>query len=91
VETHLYVSRNHICEIQTQNHARGMMEEGGREHNFSDNSLPDIAGVPLVLDDRLMEDENEELGDVEGDLERYRSRVAARTVFHQPRGDNDTM
>lgn len=63
---------------------------------MGDNALDDplsngIPGTPLVLDDTPIEDENEALEDVEGDIERYRSRAAARTVFHHQRGDNDTM
>lgn len=68
------------------------MDEGGGGSNSSDDSLPNkLAAVPLVLDDTPMEEENEILEDVEEDIERHRSRVAARTIFHQPRGDNDTM
>ncbi len=60
--------------------------------NTLDNPLPGTAsGIPLVLDDRLVVDEKEVLEDIEGDIEQYRSRVAARTIFHQPRADNDTM
>jgi hypothetical protein len=67
------------------------MDEGGGGGNSSDDSLPNKLAVPLVLDDTPMEEENEILEDVEEDIERHRNRVASRTIFHQPRGDNDTM
>lgn len=47
---------------------------------------------PLAVDDNLMEDvrsEGEE--DVEDEIERYGKGGTARTVFHQRRGENDTM
>ncbi|CZR58932.1 related to methyltransferase [Phialocephala subalpina] len=60
----------------------------------SEDSLPTkIAAVPLVLDDDLMIDvDNEAYENIDIEEELVRSRVnAARTLFHQPRGDNDTV
>jgi hypothetical protein len=62
--------------------------------NSSEDSLPTrIAAVPLVLDDNLIvgdDDDDENLEDLEEEI--VRSRItAARTLFHQPRGDDDTL
>ncbi len=64
---------------------------GVRQRNSSEDSLQ--RRIPsLVVDDNPMEDVWSEGGeDVEDEIERYRKGGAARTVFHQPRGENDTM
>jgi hypothetical protein len=56
-----------------------------------ENGLPhEQAPVPLELDDAPM-DENDDLDDIAEDIERVRSHTAARTLFHQPRTDADTV
>lgn len=60
--------------------------------NSLEDSLPTrVAAIPLVLDDRLMVDEDDDdLEDIEEDIIRRRV-TTARTLFHQVRGDDDTL
>jgi hypothetical protein len=65
------------------------------ENHSSEDSLPTrIAAVPLVLDDNPLDvDDDEDPEDLE-DLEEViiRHRITtARSLFHKPRGDDDTM
>lgn len=54
-------------------------------HTLSNNSSPTREkGLPLVLDDM---DGDE---DLEEDLARFQAR-AARTLYHQPRSESDTL
>lgn len=63
-----------------------MMEGEGEGPDFLDDSLP----RNLTVDDEQM-DEDEALEDIEEDIERIRNRTTPRTLFRQPRGDNDTV
>lgn len=63
------------------------------DFDYYESSPTLIPAEPLVLDDNAMDgsaDEDEDMEDFEEELVRHRMRVA-RTLFHQPRGDNDTM
>ena len=63
---------------------------GGAVKTFEDPLPHEQAPVPLVLDDDPM-NENADLEHVMEDIERVRSRTAARTLYHQPRTDADTV
>jgi hypothetical protein len=54
------------------------------------NAVEDFLPSDLAVDDEPMDD-NETLEDVEQDIERVRNRAPARTLFRQPRSDNDTV
>lgn len=72
--------------------ARSM--NGAPAGTSSEESLPtQIAAVPLILDDDpVLDVDTEAYEDIDIEEEIERSRVnAARTLFHQPRGDNDTV
>ncbi len=60
--------------------------------SYSSDSVPlRIPAEPLVLDDTPMDgDEPEDLEDPEVEMVRRRVNIA-RTLFHQPRGDSDTV
>lgn len=63
----------------------------GATGSSSEDSLPTkISAVPLVLDDDPTSIDNEAYEDMEEEIVRQRVH-AARTLFHQPRGDNDTV
>lgn len=65
----------------------GIAQAGGS----SDDSLPTkIAAIPLVLDDDSMSVDSRDCPELEEEFVRQRPN-AARTLFHQPRGDNDTV
>jgi hypothetical protein len=67
------------------------MEGEGETVNALEGLLPNnLAAVPLVPDDDPM-GENEALYNFEEDVERMRNRAPARTLFHQPHSDNDTV
>jgi hypothetical protein len=69
------------------------MENRQQRNSSSEDSLPaKITAVPLVLDERTIDvdDDDDELDDLEEGIVRHRIN-AARTLFHQPREDNDTM
>jgi hypothetical protein len=67
------------------------MEREGETVNASEDLLPNnLEAVPLVPDDDPM-GENEALHNFEEDVEKMRNRASARTIFHQPRSDNDTV
>lgn len=63
---------------------------GGVVKPFEDPLPHEQAPVPLELDDDTM-DENDDLNDFVEDIERVRSNTAARTLYHQPRTDADTV
>lgn len=64
---------------------------GVQAGSSSEDSLPTkIAAIPLVLDDDPMSINSDACEDLEEEIVRRRVR-AARTLFHQPRGDNDTV
>lgn len=64
---------------------------GAQAGSSSEDSLPTrIAAIPLVLDDDSMSIDSEGCEDLEEEIVRQRVH-AARTLFHQPRGDNDTV
>ncbi len=67
------------------------VEEPGRAVKPFEGALPHgQAPVPLELDVGPM-DENDDLNDFAEDIERVRSNTAARTLYHQPRTDADTV
>ncbi|KAG4419764.1 hypothetical protein IFR04_007074 [Cadophora malorum] len=60
-------------------------------HNFSNHSSPTReTELPLVLDEDQIDDEMDDDEDLGEDLVRYRVQ-AARTLFHQPRSESDTL
>lgn len=64
---------------------------GAQAGSSSEDSLPTkIAAIPLVLDDDSMSIDSEACEDLEEEIVRQRVH-AARTLFHQPRGDDDTV
>lgn len=67
-------------------------QDGGHGHdNPSDESCPArIGAIPLVLDDNSADDMDEDDEDFEEQIIRHRMK-AARTLFHQPRSDRDTL
>jgi hypothetical protein len=57
--------------------------------NSEEAPSPSPAPVPLVLDDTPMDEtEAEALETITENIVRH---AASRTIFHQPRGDDDTM
>ncbi len=67
------------------------VERAGRAINlFEGLLLHEHAPVPLVPDDAAMDD-NDDFEDFVEDIERVRSPTAARTLYHQPRTDADTV
>lgn len=64
---------------------------GAQPGSSSEDSLPTkIAAIPLVLDDDSMSIDSVGREDLEEEIVRQRVH-AARTLFHQSRGDNDTV
>lgn len=64
---------------------------GAPAGSSSEDSLPrKIPAVPLMLDDDPMGEDCRDDEDFEEEIVRQRVQ-AARTLFHQPRGDNDTV
>ncbi|KAK0115984.1 hypothetical protein ONS95_013023 [Cadophora gregata] len=60
-------------------------------HTFSNHSSPTReTELPLVLDEDQIDDDMDDDEDLAADLVRYRVQ-AARTLFHQPRSESDTL
>jgi hypothetical protein len=67
-----------------------MEGEGETVNALEDLLSNNLAAVALVPDDDPMV-ENEALHNSEEGVERMRNRASARTLFHQPRSDKDTV
>ena len=56
-------------------------------------STPSPSRIPLVLDDCSPTEDVEAfaLEDIEQDIQRHQRRAASRTLFHEQKGDDDTL